>query len=75
MARTTTEEATCDVCGAPATLEPYTVTHKGRTAIIDLCPLHGDTLEPVFAAGQSEPRRHPRKPDASGHAVIPIEDL
>lgn len=78
MARTTTEEMICDVCGTNRDVESFTVVRAEGARVIDLCT--GDAkATPVMVAwleGSGEPRRkmgRDGKPRATSHAVIPVD--
>ncbi len=75
MARATSEEMICDMCGTGTRVESYTITTPEGVAVVDLCPGDAKPLLKLWRAGSTEPRKRVtgdrRRP--SGHAVIPVD--
>ncbi len=75
MARKVTEVLTCDQCGREDGVEPWTVTGRGRTSLLDLCAEHSQPLADLMERGSTQPRKAAPRGRGSGatHRVEPYE--
>lgn len=74
MARRVIEEATCDICG-DSSHETYTISHKGRTAVLDVCPAHEQPFGVAMTLGASAGRTRivPTTGPVRSHSVVPVD--
>lgn len=59
----------CAKCGATDDVLTYTLSARGLSIPVDLCPRHAEPIEQLMGFGSPDPE----SPGGSVHSVIPVD--